>query len=112
MLRTVALGILVVAASATSAAADWRYCYAADRSHHRFYVSAPFPAAQPLEVIEHAFGRMLAERRVAQEGFACPRGGDQSDIRALMGEAVSYNRDIGNTVIPLDWTMESATASW
>src|SRR4051794_18868223 len=97
-------------ASTTAARADWRYCYAAAPDQHRFYVSLPFVETLPMAAIEDAFTRMLDERRIERRAAACPRGHTEEDVRDLIAHATSYNRQNGNTVVPLDWSPPNLTA--
>lgn len=109
--RALLVGVAAVVATATAAQADWRYCYASSSEQHRFYVSSPFVQTQPMEVIEAAFRRMLEERRIESRAAACPRGHDEAEVRARMDHTASYNRQNGNTVVPLDWSPANLTAS-
>jgi hypothetical protein len=107
--RALAVGVAVV--FSTAALADWRYCYASAPDQHRFYMSLPFVQTQPAETIEDAFRRMLDERGIQPRAVVCPRGHDQAEVQERMDHATSYNRQNGNTVVPLDWSPASLTAS-
>ena len=109
--RAAAIGAAAVVVTATAARADWRYCYASAPDQQRLYVSSPFVQTQPMEVIEDAFRRMLEGRRIEPHAVACPRGHDEAEVRDRMDHTASYNRQNGNTVVPLDWSPASLTAS-
>ena len=111
VIRAAALSTVAVLATTTLAHADWSYCYAADPDQHRFYVSSPFVQTQPMEAIEDAFRRMLEEQHIDARAVACPRGHDEEEVQERISYTTSYNRQNGNTVVPLAWSPANLTAS-
>jgi len=105
------VSIASVVAAATAARAEWRYCYATAPDQHRFYVSSAFVQAQPMEAIEDAFRRMLEERQIEARAVACPRGHNEEEVQERISYTTSYNRQNGNTVVPLAWSPANLTAS-
>ncbi len=110
VIRAAVTGMAAVLATTTAAYAEWRYCFAAAPDQHRFYVSSPFVQTQPMEFIEVAFRRMLEERRIETRAVGCPRGHDEAEVWERMGHATAYNRQSGNSVVPLDWSPANLTA--
>jgi len=105
------LGVLAATAASTADAAEWRYCYGADRPGHRFYLSAPFRTSEPMIRIELDFQRRLIAEGLGEIHTGCPRAADKAGILALMREAERFNREEGNRLFALDWPEAEPVAS-
>lgn len=84
-------------------AAGWRFCYAGSERDRRFYVSQPFPTAQPLEAIERQWTVWLGRQALRYETAGCPRGADPSEVDASVRSAIHYNAGQGRNAVELDW---------
>lgn len=101
-MRIVLVTLVLVALGGPARASEWRYCYALSAAQHRLYMSAAFPAPEPLQAIEAAFTRWLDGSNFVHQAVACPRGSDLSEIQSRMQTATAFNRENGNSVVRLD----------
>jgi hypothetical protein len=79
----------------------WQYCLAASRADHKVYISPPFPKTAKLNIIAIAFSRRLVE--LQHEVVQCPISKYKGSISTMREDAISFNRKIGNTIVPLNW---------
>ena len=96
-------------ASSTSLdrSAAWQYCLAPSLAENKVYISAPFPKSASLHVSETAFAKKLLESKMQHDAVQCPNGNDEPVISSMRQRAISFNQDRGNTIVTLDWTLQS-----
>ena len=81
----------------------WQYCLAPSYTEHKVYISSPFPKSAPLSNTETAFAKMLFQSEIQHDAVQCPNGNDEPSISSMREHAISFNHDLGNTIITLNW---------
>jgi hypothetical protein len=96
-------------ASSTSLdrSAAWQYCLAPSYAENKVYISAPFPKSASLHASETAFAKRLLESEIQHDAVQCPNGNDEPVISSMRQRAIRFNQDRGNTIVTLDWTLQS-----
>jgi hypothetical protein len=97
----VAATVSVVAPCHPAFAGDWQYCLAPSEADHKVYISEPFPAYGGLAQADDAFNAMLVRSGLRHDVVQCPRADDESAIAEMLRYAVTFNREIGNTIVYL-----------
>jgi hypothetical protein len=110
-MRSLALVLPVLIGSGTAACAEWRYCFRLDEGQRRFYISQAASIQHSLNGLAMAFSRAISVQSGALLSVSCPRADDKTGISALMEHAIRYNRENGNTVVRVNWSPETMTAS-
>jgi len=87
--------------------AAWQYCLAPSYAENKIYISAPFPKSASLHASETAFAKKLLEAEIQHDAIQCPNGNDEPAILSMRQRAISFNHDRGNTIVTLDWTLQS-----
>ena len=87
--------------------AAWQYCFAPSYAENKIYISAPFPKNTSLHASEIAFAKKLLESEIQHDAVQCPNGNDEPVISSMRQRAISFNQDRGNTIVTLDWTLQS-----
>jgi hypothetical protein len=95
--------IVNVAGLQFAAAAEWRFCIAPSGQEHRIYMTAPFLAAIPMEVMESGFHQALERSGRRHDSVQCPTGPNEQAVRAMRQHADDFNRQMGTEVVPVDW---------
>jgi hypothetical protein len=104
LMRLVGAGLIVNLAGVQFAAAvEWRFCIAPAGQEHRIYMTAPFPAAIPMESMESAFHQVLDRAGRRHDSVQCPTGANEQAVRAMRQHADDFNRQMGTEVVPVDW---------
>jgi hypothetical protein len=100
-------------ASSTSLdrSAAWQYCLAPSLAENKVYISAPFPKSASLHASETAFAKKLLESKMQHDAVQCPNGNDEPVISSMRQRAISFNQDRGNTIVTLDWALQSPSGS-
>jgi hypothetical protein len=88
---------------APAAAAEWRFCIAPANQEHRIYVTQPFPATIPMEVMENGFHQALERAGRRHDSVQCPIGPSEQAVLAMRQHADDFNRQMGTEVVPIDW---------
>jgi hypothetical protein len=91
--------------------AAWQYCLAPSYAENKVYVSAPFLKGESLNATEIAFAKELHESELPHDVVQCPNGTDELKISSMRQDAISFNRDRGNTIVTLDWTLQNRSGS-
>ena len=100
MVSKILSGVVLIATSPQLAlAADWQYCLAPSHAEHKVYMSATFPVRGALGEADSAFEKLLEQARLPHDDVQCPRADDERSIEAMLQYAVSFNKEIGNTII-------------
>lgn len=86
-----------------AAAAEWRFCIAPFGQEHRIYMTAPFAAAVPMEVMESGFHQALDRSGRRHDSVQCPTGANEQTVRAMRQHADDFNRQMGTEVVAVDW---------
>jgi hypothetical protein len=86
-----------------AAAAEWRFCIAPSPQERKIYMTAPFPAAIPMEAMESGFHQVLERSGRRHESVQCPTGPNEQAVRAMRQHADDFNRQMGTEVVPVDW---------
>jgi len=94
---------LATLAPGAARADEWRFCLAAARAQHKVFLSATFPTAAEMETLQSDFARELDRRGIAHDEVQCPRGRDRDAATEMQFNAIGFNRELGNTVVRLDW---------
>ena len=84
--------------------ASWQYCLAPSYAENKVYISSPFPKSASLHTGETAFAKMLVQSKIQHDGVQCPNGNDRPSIWSMRAHAISFNHDLGKTIIILDQT--------
>jgi hypothetical protein len=87
--------------------ATWQYCLAPAYAENKIYISAPFPKNTSLHASETAFAKRLTESQIQHDVVQCPNGNDEPVISSMRQRAIRFNQDRGNTIVTLDWTLQS-----
>ena len=87
--------------------ATWQYCLAPSYAENKVYVSAPFPKSASLDATKTAFAKQLHESEIPHDVVQCPNATDESRVLSMRQYAISFNRDRGNTIVTLDWALQS-----
>src|SRR5580704_15062364 len=95
--------IITLAGLQTAAAAEWRFCIAPSGQEHRIYMTAPFLAAIPMEVMESGFHQPPERSGRRHDSVQCPTGPNERAVRAMRQHADDFNRQMGTEVVPVDW---------
>jgi hypothetical protein len=95
--------IINIAGLQFAAAAEWRFCIAPSNQEHRIYMTAPFLAAIPMEVMETGFHQVLDRSGRRHDSVQCPTGPNEQAVRAMRQHADDFNRQMGTDVVPIDW---------
>lgn len=82
---------------------DWRFCLAAAHAQHKVFLSGTFQTATEMDALQSDFGSELDRRGIAHEEVQCPRGSDRDGAAEMHLNAIGFNRELGNTVVRLDW---------
>jgi hypothetical protein len=85
----------------------WQYCLAPSNVENKVYVSAPFLKSESLYATETAFAKALHESELPHDVIQCPNGTDEPTILSMRQHAISFNKDRGNTIVTLDWTLQN-----
>ena len=100
MLTKVLVGLSLIAASSHAAlAVDWQYCLAPSQVDHKVYLSGAFPVRNALSDADNIFEQMLEQARLHHDVVQCPRADDERSIMAMERYAITYNQEIGYTII-------------
>jgi hypothetical protein len=86
-----------------AAAAEWRFCIAPAGQERKIYMTAPFLAAIPMEVMESGFHQALDRSGRRHDSVQCPTGPNEQAVRAMRQHADDFNRQMGTEVVPVDW---------
>ena len=89
--------------SAASRASAWQYCLAPSYAENKVYISSPFPKSASLNSTETAFAKMLFQTKIQHDAIQCPNGKDEPSVSSLREHAISFNHELGNTIITLNW---------
>jgi hypothetical protein len=81
----------------------WQYCLAPSYAENKVYISSPFPKSAPLSNTETAFAKMLFQSEIQHNAVQCPNGNDEPSISNMRQHAISFNHELGNTIITLNW---------
>jgi hypothetical protein len=81
----------------------WQYCLAPSYAENKVYISSPFPKSAALYNTETAFAKMLFQSEIQHDAVQCPYGNDEPAISSMREYAISFNHDLGNTIITLNW---------
>ena len=73
-------------------------------------MTAPFPAAIPMETMESAFHQALDRAGRRHDSVQCPTGPNEQAARAMRQHADDFNRQMGTEVVPVDWRPEVKTS--
>jgi hypothetical protein len=98
-----ASGVVYMAGAQFAFAVEWRFCIAPSNQEQRIYMTAPFLAGMPLEVMENGFHQALNRSGHRHDSVQCPTGANEQAVRAMRLHADEFNRQMGNEVIPIDW---------
>jgi hypothetical protein len=109
LIRLVGAGLIInLAGLQVAAAAEWRFCIAPSGQERRIYMTAPFPAAIPMEAMESAFHQALDRAGRRHDSVQCPTGPNEQAARAMRQHADDFNRQMGTEVVPIDWRPAAA----
>jgi hypothetical protein len=86
-----------------AAAAEWRFCIAPSGQERKIYMTAPFLAAVPMEVMESGFHQLLDRSGRRHDSVQCPTGPNEQAVRAMRQHADDFNRQMGTEVVGVDW---------
>jgi hypothetical protein len=81
----------------------WQYCLATSYAGKKVYISPPFPKSASLSANEAAFTKMLSQSNIKHEPVQCPIAKDKSSISSMREHAISFNHDLGKTIVTLNW---------
>jgi len=102
--QTLGLGLILYGtAIAPAAALEWRFCIAPASQEHRIYMTVPFPATIPMEVMESGFHQVLERAHYHHDSVQCPTGPSEQAVQAMRQHADDFNRQMGNEIIGVDW---------
>jgi hypothetical protein len=102
MLTKIFVGLaLMMASSQVALATDWQYCLAPSHAEHKVYITGTFPVRGVLGDADGVFERMLDKAGLRHDDVQCPRADDERSIVMMMQYAISFNQEIGNTIIHL-----------
>jgi hypothetical protein len=85
--------------------AAWQYCFAPSYAENKIYISAPFPKNTSLHASEIAFAKKLLESEIQHDVVQCPNGNDEPSISSMQQRAISFNHELGKTIINLNWKL-------
>ncbi len=81
----------------------WQYCLAPSNTENKVYISPAFPESAAPDNAATGFGKMLAQSEIKHDVVECPIGKDKSSIASMRAGAISFNQQVGKTIIPLNW---------
>jgi hypothetical protein len=81
----------------------WQYCLASSYAGKKIYISPPFPKSASLSANEATFSEMLSQSNIKHEPVQCPIAKDKSSISSMREHAISFNHDLGKTIVTLNW---------
>ena len=100
MLAKIFVGFAAIMANSQAAlAVDWQFCLAPSQADHKVYLSGAFPVRGELSDADNIFEQMLEQARLRHDVVQCPRADDERLIMAMEQYAITYNQEIGNTII-------------
>ena len=79
----------------------WQYCLATSGAEHKVYVSPPFLRTAELNIIQAEFAQRLHE--VQHGPVQCPISKYKGSMATMRDDAIGFNRNIGNTIVTLNW---------
>jgi hypothetical protein len=80
----------------------WRYCLASSHAQRTVHFSQIFPSDLDINRLQREFGRELDRVRIQHDSVQCPQG-DQQSIAIMRQHAIRFNRELGNSIVELDW---------
>lgn len=102
MARRLLIALTVtIAFSASAVAHEWQYCLAPSFSDHKFYVSTPVPARNPLRNADRAYARILNRAGLRYSDIQCPMARGRHTIDGMRRHALHLNRELGMAIVPL-----------
>ncbi len=90
-----------IAFSASASAHEWQYCLAPSFADHKFYISRPIPARDPLRDADRAYARVLDRAGLRHSDIQCPMAEGRRAIADMRRHALGFNRELGMTIVPL-----------
>jgi hypothetical protein len=94
---------------ASAEASAWQYCLAPSYAENKVYISSPFPKSTSLYSTETAFAKMLSHTQ--HDAVQCPNGKDEPSVSSLREHAISFNHELGRTIITLNWDPKTDPAA-
>ncbi len=103
------VAVVVFAISALHAAhgKEWLYCIAPSHTERKLYMSPVFETDGPVGSAESAFAAALDQASFRYDDVQCPRSDDEVSATDMQRQTVTFNRQVGNTIVTLRWKPRS-----